>query len=151
MDGSDIDTENSDQLIEQQSMYISKWANLFMGGSGILAAWLSNSEAILLDGLYSGIGFISAVFANRIGESVNKPADRHRPFGYDADESIYITFRSLSLLGLILFGFFSASMNIIEYARGGHVSELVFSPIIIYFHLICATCVGLAILHRINW
>ena len=86
-----------------------------------------------------------------MGISVNQPPDRRRPFGYGADEAIYTTFRSLSLLGLILFAVFSAVMRIVTYATGGDIPELVFGPIIIYFVVICLTCLALAILHRHNW
>jgi predicted Co/Zn/Cd cation transporter (cation efflux family) len=138
-------------LIEAKSLLVSKWANLFMGVCGIVAAWLSNSEAILMDGLFSGIGFIAAVFAARVGASVNQPPDRIRPFGYDADEAIYTTFRSMSLIGLIVFAVISAIMKIATYALGGEVPELVFGPIIIYFFVISFTCVALAVLHHVNW
>ena len=137
--------------IERKTLVVSKWANLFMGSCGILAAWLSNSEAILLDGLFSGIGFISAMLAVRVGQSVTQPPDRRRPFGYDADEALYTTFRALSLIGLILFAAISAIKRIVTYSFGGDMPELVFGPIKIYFLIICITCLALAFLHHVNW
>ncbi len=151
MTDADISDKPDAIAVETRSLTVSKWANLFMGACGILAAWLSNSEAIMLDGLFSGIGFLSAIFAARIRRSVDRPPDRRRPFGYAADEALYTTFRSLSLLGLILFALASALMRIATYALGGSVPELVFGPIIIYFLVICATCFGLATLHHVNW
>ena len=103
MIAADVRPGAATQAIELRSLAVSKWANLFMATSGIFAAWLSNSEAILLDGLFSGVGFISAIVAARVGVAVNQPPDRRRPFGYDADEAIYTTFRSLTILGLIVF------------------------------------------------
>ena len=138
-------------VIERRSLAFAKWGNLFMGCAGVTAAFASNSEAILLDGLYSGVGFISAIVAARVGKRVSQAPDRQRPFGYDADEAIYTTFRSLSLLGLILFAVFSAGSKIVTYLTGGDVPELIFGPIIIYFVVICATCLGLTLLHRYNW
>jgi predicted Co/Zn/Cd cation transporter (cation efflux family) len=151
MKAADVRPGAATQAIELRSLAVSKWANLFMAACGIFAAWLSNSEAILLDGLFSGIGFVSAIVAARVGVAVNQPPDRRRPFGYDADEAIYTTFRSLTLLGLIVFAAFSAITKIITFARGGDLPELVFGPIIIYFVVISTTCLSLTILHYINW
>jgi hypothetical protein len=49
----------------------------------------------MVDGLYSAVNFVSAIIAGRIALSVVRGADRRSPFGYDANKSIYITFRSL--------------------------------------------------------
>ncbi len=55
------------QKIERRSLNIGKWGNLFMGAAGVLAAWLSNSQALLVDGLFSLIGFASAVLGAIFG------------------------------------------------------------------------------------
>ena len=46
---------------EKRSLATGMWANLFMGAAGITAAQLSNSDALMVDGLYSGVNFISAI------------------------------------------------------------------------------------------
>ncbi len=137
--------------LEQRSATASKWANLFMGVAGVLAAWLSHSEAILLDGLYSAVGFLSAIFAGRVAQSINRASDESRPFGYDADESLYTMLRAMSLLGLISFAAFTGIMRIIDYLSGGEVPELVFGPIVIYFAVVCGTCALLWSFHYYNW
>ncbi len=45
---------------EQQALTVSMVGTLFMGVAGVVAAILSNSQAILLDGLLSFVGFIAA-------------------------------------------------------------------------------------------
>ena len=75
--------------VEARSLTVSLWANLFMAVTGILAAWLSHSDAVLIDGLYSAVNFAAAIVARRVGASVARRPDRSRPFGYDADEAAH--------------------------------------------------------------
>lgn len=137
--------------VEQRSLARAKWGNLVMGGAGVLAAWLSHSQAILVDGLFSLIGFAAAIVGARVSASTMRAPDRTRPLGYAADEPIFVTFRALSLLGLVAFAIGSAALNIFTYASGGEIAELVFGPIIVYFVVVGAICFGLAFSHRRAW
>lgn len=74
--------------IERQSLQLGKWGNLLMAGAGVAAAYLSHSDALLVDGLYSGLNFVSAIVAANVAASVAKPADRRYPFGYGAYEAL---------------------------------------------------------------
>jgi predicted Co/Zn/Cd cation transporter (cation efflux family) len=137
--------------IEKRSLAVGMWANLLMGVGGVTAAYASHSDALLVDGLYSGVNFIAAIIATRICSTILRPADRRYPFGYDAYESLYVKYRSLVLLGIMTFAAFSASAKIILYATGGEVPKLVFGPILIYMVLMIAICFGLAFWHHTNW
>lgn len=144
-------SENETVSKEKRAFTISKWGNLFMGAAGILAAWLSNSQALLVDGLFSLIGFAAAVLGARVTAQARRGPDHHRPLGYAIDESLFVTFRALSLLGLVAFAFANSILNIATYATGGAITELRYGPIIIYFILIGAICAGLAFAHRAAW
>lgn len=137
--------------IEGRALTISLWGNLFMGGAGVLAAILSNSQAILIDGLFSLIGFSAAIIGKRISQNADALPDKYRPFGYSADEAIFTTFRSLSLLGLVLFALFGGAMNVYSYLQGGVPRELVFAPLVVYLVVIGATCAALWLIHRRAW
>jgi len=89
------DATTSDAPIERRSLEIGKWGNLLMAVAGVVASFLSHSDALLVDGLYSGVNFVSAILAAKITTVVARPADRRYPFGYDAHEALYVTFRSL--------------------------------------------------------
>lgn len=143
--------EDSATSIEHQSLSIGKWGNLVMAGAGVAAAYLSHSDALLLDGLYSGLNFLSAIIAAKISASVLKPADQRYPFGYGAYEALYIKFRALVLLGIIVFAVFGAVQKIVTYASGGEVPELVFGPILVYSIVMVSICMGLAGWHHYNW
>ncbi|WP_424986157.1 cation transporter [Microbulbifer sp. S227A] len=137
--------------IESRALVIGMWGNLFMAAAGIAAAILSNSIAVMTDGLFSLIGFTAAFLGRRISQKVEAGPDRLRPMGYAADEALFTTFRALSLLGLVLFAVATASMNIYDYLSGGTPPQLVYAPLLIYFAVIGVTCFLLWALHRHTW
>ncbi|NKX66186.1 cation transporter [Labrenzia sp. 5N] len=129
---------------ERKALVIGKWANLFMAAAGLLTAWVSRSDAMLVDGLYSAVNFISAIAAARIGARVGLPPTRSRPWGHDFDEVLYVTFRSLILIGVLVFAAFVSISKIWTFFSGGVVPELVFGPIAVYAVVIVSICLGLA-------
>ncbi|GAA0772899.1 cation transporter [Roseibium denhamense] len=130
--------------IEKRALNAGKWANLVMAVAGFLTAWLSRSDAMLVDGLYSAVNFISAIAAARIGARVGLPPTRSRPWGHDFDEVLYVTFRSLILIGVLIFAAIIAGSKIWTFAAGGEVPELVFGPIAVYAVTIIIICLALA-------
>lgn len=146
-----VTSTQTDPGIEHRSLNVSKWANLFMGVAGVTAALLSNSQAILVDGLFSLVGFTAAVLGQRINRTSGLAPDRRRPFGYYADESAFTTFRALSLLGLVAFGIGNALLNIAAYIGGRPPPDLRFEPMLAYFLLIGAICFSLWAFHQWSW
>jgi predicted Co/Zn/Cd cation transporter (cation efflux family) len=135
--------------IERKALVVGKWANLFMAAAGLLTAWASRSDAMLVDGLYSAVNFISAIAAARIGARVGLPPTRSRPWGHDFDEVLYVTFRSLILIGVLVFAAFVSISKIWTFFSGGVVPQLVFGPIAVYAVVIVSICLGLAVnFHR---
>jgi predicted Co/Zn/Cd cation transporter (cation efflux family) len=138
-------------LFEKRSLKIARFGNLIMAIAGILTAWLANADALLVDGLYSGVNFLASLVAAKVGESVMRPWDKNRPFGYYANEAIYITFRSVILLGILIFAAFSAITKIIAYASGNEVSEIAFGLIVIYSVAMVIICGFIHYIHRYYW
>ncbi|MEM8552539.1 MAG: cation transporter [Pseudomonadota bacterium] len=139
------------RAMESRSLVVAMWGNLGMAAAGILAATLSNSTAILVDGLFSLVGFGSALLARRISRRIHAGPDKARPFGYAADEALFSTFRSLSLLGLIAFAIANAIKNIYDHLHGTDPELLNFEPMIVYFTGIGVTCAVLCAFHYITW
>lgn len=137
--------------LEARSMTLAMAGSLFMGASGVFAAIMSNSTAILMDGMFSMIAFVSALIGRKISQNSGAAPDRFRPLGYAADEAVFVTFRSLSLIGLILFAAGSAAMNIYNYLNGAPIAELNYEPMLIYFLVISVTCFGLWLSHKRTW
>lgn len=122
-----------------------------MAVAGIVGAYLSRADALLVDGLYSGINFVSVIVAARVGVTVLRPADRRYPFGYAAYEAIYVNYRGLLLVGIMTFAVFAAIQKIISYVTGGEVPDLVLGPILVYSLVMVAICMGLAAWHNHNF
>lgn len=137
--------------LEGRALTIAMYGNLFMAAAGVLAGFASNSNAVMMDGLFSFIGFVSALLGRRISRKITAGPDRFRPFGYAADESIFVTFRSLSLLGLVTFAVAAALRNIYGYLTGVMPEPLNFGPMVLYFAVVGATCFGLWWSHRRAW
>lgn len=140
-----------DFTLEKRALKIGIWANLFMAFAGLLTAWFSRSDAMLVDGLYSAVNFVSAIAAARIGARVGLPPTRSRPWGHDFEEVLYVTFRSLILIGVLVFAGFVSGAKIWTFFSGGEVPELVFGPIAVYAVVIILTCLGLALNYHITY
>ncbi len=125
--------------------------NLVMGFAGVLASILSNSQALLVDGLFSLVGFFAAIIAVRVGKQSSARPDDVRPFGYAADEAVFTTFRALSLLGLVAFAFTNAIAKIASYIGGTTPAPVKFEVIGIYTIAICLICAALWANHLRCW
>jgi predicted Co/Zn/Cd cation transporter (cation efflux family) len=110
-----------DHETEQRALGRGKWANLFMGLAGVSVALVSNASALMLDGLFSGVNFLAAIFAARVAQRVTRTPDTVRPFGYEIEEAVYVMFRSLVLIGIILVAAWTAIEKIVVYATGGEL------------------------------
>ncbi len=137
--------------IERSSVRIAKWANLWMAAAGVTAALVTNADALMLDGVFSGVNFIIAIVAQRVAASVAREPDAGRPFGYEIDESVYVMFRALILLGIIAVAAFMAVDKILAYASGAEIEPVRFDRIMVYVGLMVATSAGLAAVHHRNW
>ncbi|MDS9468459.1 cation transporter [Paracoccus sp. MBLB3053] len=142
---------DSRKRLESRSLGVAIWGNLFMAAAGLVAGIMSNSNAIMMDGLFSLIGFGSALLGRHISPRVEAGPDKLRPFGYAADEAIFSTFRALSLLGLVLFAITNAIKNIYNYLGGMMPEPLNFAPMFVYFAVIGLTCITLWAFHHVTW
>ncbi|MBO9444813.1 cation transporter [Ruegeria sp. R14_0] len=144
-------TADRRKQLEGRALIVAMIGNLFMGAAGILAGILSNSNAIMMDGLFSLVGFGSAFLGRQISLRIDAGPDKRRPFGYAADEAIFSTFRALSLLGLVLFAITNAGKNIYSYYTGMTPEPLIFGPMFLYFATIGLTCLLLWAFHFFTW
>lgn len=136
---------------ESRSLTVAMGGFLFMGVAGVVAGVLANSTAVLLDGLFSVLGFLSALIGRWVSRRIGNPPDRLRPMGYAAEEALFTTLRSLAILVLIPFFAGSAALRIFAYVRHGEATVLNFGPAIVYFAVIGLTCFALCVTHRRNW
>ncbi len=140
-----------DHQIEQHALGRGKWANLFMGLAGVSAALFSNASALMLDGLFSAVNFMAAIFAARVAQRISRAPDAMRPFGYEIDEAVYVMFRALVLIGIILVAAFTAIDKIVLYASGGEIPPVKLDWVIGYVALMAVICFGLSLWYRRHW
>lgn len=121
-----------------------------MAVAGVSAAVTSHSDALMVDGLFSGVNFLAAIVAARVGQQVMAAPDAAYPLGRDAAEPIYVTFRALVLLGVMAFAAFSAAGKVITYWSGGEVVALNYGPIFLYVVAMMVVCFSLSAFHFLN-
>jgi predicted Co/Zn/Cd cation transporter (cation efflux family) len=118
---------------------------------GISVYALSGSEALLLDGLYSGVMAASSWIASRIGANVVRPPDRAYPYGYDGQEALYVLFRSLVLIGILSVTLITAGTTIVNHLAGQTVAAVQLRPVAAYAGLMVVLCLALAWRHEVDW
>jgi len=93
---------------ERRALWMSVVGALFFAGLGFGFSILTDSEAILLDGFFSLIGFFMGLLSLRVARLVQGPDDRHFHFGYAAFEPMLNMAKGLIILGVCAFAFASA-------------------------------------------
>ncbi len=69
-------------FLEKRAIHITMLGNVGMALLGITFALFTRSEAILLDGVFSGINFLISLISLRVAHIIRRPDDQYYPFGY---------------------------------------------------------------------
>jgi cation diffusion facilitator family transporter len=85
---------------EKKALKLSAGMALFMAALGIVFGLLTRSDAIMLDGFFSLVGFAMAVVTIRVAWLVQQPPDEHFHFGYAQFEPFLNTVKGLLMLGV---------------------------------------------------
>lgn len=96
-----------DLLIEQKALKIGNTLNFIMAVSGIIIFIFSNSKAVLIDGMFSLIQFISTIIALKISRDLSKSSIKQYPLGQYSKETLYVLFKSLLIIILLFWSIFS--------------------------------------------
>lgn len=140
-----------DPALERRSLRLSLSSNLLIGVAGVAAALTSNSQALLVDGLFSLVGCFAALVGLKVSEQVQKGPDRYRPLGYGMDEALFTTFRSFFLLGLVAFAAINALISIYDYVSEGAAKSLNYAPIGTYMVFVLLVSASMWFSHRNAW
>ena len=146
-----MNSSGESRWIEQRSLRFGVRAKAVMAVAGFSAHVLTGSSALLLDGLYSAVLVGFSLIASGMSRNVVRPPDRAWPFGYEGQESLYVLFRSLVLLGVIGFSVGSACSTLIDWWRGNSIASLHLEPVALYTALMTALCGLLDWRHRQDW
>lgn len=85
---------------EARALRLSAWMSLLMAALGIGFGLATQSNAILLDGFFSLIGFGMALVTIRVARLVVQPPDEHFHFGYAQFEPFLNAVKGLLMLGV---------------------------------------------------
>jgi cation diffusion facilitator family transporter len=130
---------------EAQGIRIAIWANVGFALAGFGFALLTGSEAILLDGVFSLIGFLMALLTARVATLVRRPSDASFPFGYLALSPFLNTVKGLIVLTVCGFALVQAVGALFTGGR-----SVVVELAAVYGVLMTASCAALAlVLHRL--
>lgn len=105
------DKPNDDQdrgSLERKALRVSGFGALALAVLGIGFALYSGSEAILLDGLFSVLGFFMALMTIRVSRLVSRPDDERFQYGYAHFAPLMNVLKSSVMAILCSFALFSA-------------------------------------------
>ena len=110
-----------DQQIEERALKTSMLGAFILALWGLLMAALSQSGAVMLDGMYNLISAIMTFFSIGITRLIFGRETREYPLGYFAFESLFVFIKGAAILVLVLMALYG---NIMLLISGGHEPAL---------------------------
>jgi len=126
--------ENS-KIIERKALILSAAGALTMAFLGFGFAVLTHSEAIMLDGLFSLLGFVMALAAIRISSLVYEPGSSRFQFGYAGFEPLFNVVKGLVIVFISLLAFYS---SVIAMRSGGREIDVGWA--LVYAVIVASSC-----------
>jgi cation diffusion facilitator family transporter len=102
---------------EISSLWLSIVGTLFMALLGFTFAWLTDSQAILMDGAFSFINGIVAVITLKVARMIQRPEDETFHFGYAHFEPMLNVIKGLLTLVICVFAAVASVQVILEGGR----------------------------------
>jgi predicted Co/Zn/Cd cation transporter (cation efflux family) len=129
---------------ERRILRLSAFACLGIGIVGATFAWLTGSEAILLDGAFNPTYFVTGLLTLEVVDWVERGDDERYPFGYGFFEPLVNGMKSLLVSGVSLMALFGAVSALLS---GGRAIALGWA--VVYGAVASASCWTLAWLTRL--
>jgi cation diffusion facilitator family transporter len=106
---------------ERRALILSAFGALIMAALGFGFAVLTRSEALMLDGLFSLLGFVMTLGAIRISRLVYEPGNMQFQFGFAGFEPLFNLVKGLIIIFISLLAAYSSSLAI---EAGGREIEI---------------------------
>jgi cation diffusion facilitator family transporter len=132
------------EKLEKNGLVLSIVGALSMAALGFGFAVLTSSDAVLLDGFFSLIGFAVGLVSLRVATLVRRPDDEFYHFGYAAYEPMLNLTKGLLMAFVTLFALVSAILVVIE---GGREIEAGWASV--YAWVAAAGCFAIATSQRV--
>ena len=126
--------------LEQSSLKVAIYGNIFMAALGLTFAWYTDSQAVLLDGVFSLIALIIAVLTLYIARLIQRPGDDEFPFGYAVFEPLLNFGKGLIIAAVMAFALFGAVATLLD---GG--SDIVVGGAVIYALIASIGCAAIVL------
>lgn len=128
------------EIAELQALRVSIGGALLMALIGLLFAWITSSEAILLDGVFSSISFIMAILTIKVAHLVKQPDDEHFHFGYAHFAPLINVIKSLIMISLCIFAMAVAVNSLLG---GGRALQM--GTAVVYGGISTVGCIVIAV------
>ena len=133
--------------IESKSLVVSCIVDLLMSGAGFAIFFITNIQALFLDGFFSLIAFCSCLTALSISKISNRKTKNY-PGGLYFLEPLYAIFKSLLTLFLLVISVIGTAKVAWNYFTHGVGEPLMIEPIIPYAVIMLIMCFGLGFFNR---
>lgn len=128
--------------IERKSLYISIVINLMSGLAGIFVYIITDLNALLLDGVFTLIAFVSSIAALYISKNSHRTTDNF-PNGMYFLEPLYGILKSIAILMLLMITLLETSAAAYAYFVHGVGQAIESGPILPYTIIMVILCFGL--------
>lgn len=117
---------------EKKGLIVSMIGSLMLSTSAIVMALITDSQAILLDGLYTFITLTMALLSLKVLFFIKQPETKNRPFGFMIFEPFLNILKCIVMVSILLVFLVS---NIQELYRGGRLISLNLTTLYIFICL----------------
>lgn len=132
------------KTVERQSLIVSVIVNFIIGLSGLFIYVITDLNALLLDGVFSLIGFISSVAALYISKNSHRKTANF-PNGLYFLEPLYGILKSIATLMLLIITLLETSATAYAYFAHGEGHPMVTGPVLLYTITMVILCFGLGL------
>lgn len=101
--------------IEDKAINFNMFFVFLMGASGLIYGFLAHSSAIMLDGLFSTVLFLTVILAKIITRFANRPINDSYPQGRFLLENLYLLFKIIVLITILSFSIVSSFQELYHY------------------------------------
>lgn len=124
--------------IEKRAILVNLTPIGLMGVSGMYYGSVANSSAVVLDGLFSSVLFITVIIATFVSRLSEKPRNEMYPQGHWLLENLYILFKILVLLTIVAYSLEEGVSGLFSYFNNTLEHETVNQHLINYYYIIKA-------------
>ena len=128
-------SEAAEHAAEQRGLWTSIGASAIVGCAGLTFYFLTNAEAILLDGLFNLSYFATGLFTLRVAKLVKRGDDDEFPVGYAFFEPVVNGSKGVLMLGVTVLALVSAVQALFTGGR-----EIVLGLAVVYGVIASFTC-----------